>query len=379
MGCSAQPLVSVIIPTLNAGDGLSRLLKSVRSQIVPGDIEVLVVDSGSSDGTPGLARKNQARVLSVPLTQFGHGRTRNEAIQASKGSFVALTVQDALPTDDLWLARLLTPLLQQPDVAGSYGLQIAPFSAGLLARTRSLSWCQHNSSAKVKSLETPNAFWEMSPTERLELIRFDNVSSCIRRTAWQATPYPDCDYGEDMAWAKETLLEGHKIAYVPTARVWHCHERGWLYELRRAYVDGYARVKLVRWPASSLTLGGVLKALRRMSFFLLTEEFDSMVEPSAIRSFLSAEIRHYESPEPSEPVAIYLAVLRLSWSLMETALTLCPDEVLPTGSWSDLLRFASVAVVGEHLGTAAAANLMQGFSLERALWFCLDYLLSEGI
>lgn len=374
-----QPLVSVVIPTLNAGNEFARLLEVIKAQQVSGDVEIVVIDSSSRDGTPELAQGAGARVLSIPRRRFNHGRTRNQAIQASRGEFIVLTVQDAVPTNSHWLTRLLTPLLEQSEVTGSYGLQIASPTSGLLAKTRSSLWREGNDFPLVKFLETPEKFLEMPPEKRLALISFDNVTSCIRRGTWEMVPFPERNYGEDMAWAKEVLLEGYKIAYVPMAQVWHCHESGWLYELRRAYLDGYTRVQLVDWPSPVLTFDEALALLRRMMFFLLTSKFDSMVEPAVIRRFLLEEIQHYEQLDSSKPVEIYQTVLRFSWGLMAKAQSLCLEEVFQERAWINLLRFATVAVMGEDLGATAAVKLTQTFSLERIVWNMLHWFLGRGI
>lgn len=376
MSLHSRLLISVIIPTLNAGGRFSQLLEAIKSQQVAGDIEIVVIDSCSRDGTPDLARRGGAKVLSIPRYRFNHGRTRNQAIKASKGEFVALTVQDALPTDEHWLARLLAPLLEQSDVAGSYGLQVAPPTSGFLARARSALWCEQNNLSPVKSLRSPEEFRKMPPEKRLELIRFDNVTSCIRRSVWKRLPFPERNYGEDMAWAKQVLLEGYKIAYIPTSRVWHCHERGWLYELHRAYVDGYARVQLVDWPSPSLKFNEALAVLRRMIFFLLTRKF--MMEPAAIRHFLCTEMQHYDPLDSSESIRIHQQVLRFSRSLLEKALCFYPEEEFPEEAWINLLRFANVAVVGNNLGATAASMMEQGFSLESIAWNMLHWFLSRG-
>lgn len=59
--------------------------------------EVLVVDSGSSDGTTDLARKYSARILSIPKSEFNHGGTRNRGIAEARGEFAVMTVGDAIP------------------------------------------------------------------------------------------------------------------------------------------------------------------------------------------------------------------------------------------------------------------------------------------
>jgi rhamnosyltransferase len=404
MARQSRPLVSVVIPTLNAGDRLDRLLETIQAQRVPGGVEILVIDSRSRDGTPERARHCGARVLSTPRRQFGHGRTRNRAIQEAAGEHVALTVQDALPADEHWLARLIEPLLQQTEVAGSYGLQVAPPSAGLQARTSSALWCLEHGRPQVKSLAAPEQFWRMSPQERLQLVRFDNVTSCVKRAVWEQVPFPERDYGEDMSWAQRVLLAGYRITYVPAAQVWHCHERGWPYELRRAYVDGYARVDLVGWPSPALRVKEVGTILRRLLFFARTDRFDRIVEPQAAREILFSEVRQYEPLAHHPPAQVYLDSLAFALGLTDRAIDLCPAGVFPEKAWANLLRFALAVTAGQALGAASATKLArpaesQGLSggpagpteslmdvrvtttpvLERGAWGLLHCFLHRGV
>jgi rhamnosyltransferase len=67
----------------------------------------LVVDSGSTDGTDGLARRYGAAVHRIEKQEFNHGATRNLGISLARGDFVALMVQDAMPLDERWLAAMV--------------------------------------------------------------------------------------------------------------------------------------------------------------------------------------------------------------------------------------------------------------------------------
>lgn len=375
MRAQDQPLVSVVIPTLNAGVQFAELLRTVRSQEIADDVEIVIIDSGSRDDTADIARRAGARVLTTPRSEFSHGGTRNQAIRASRGAFVALTVQDALPVDEHWLSDLIAPLLEDPTVAGSYGLQLARPSAGLLARARSWGWCEAHNTPLVKSLDAPKEFWHLSPQERVELIRFDNVTACVRRSVWEEVPFPNRDYAEDLAWAKQVLRQGYHTAFVPESKVWHSHERGWRYNLCRAYMEGYERVRLVRWPSPELSLGEALRALRRAFFFALTRRFDPMVQPAAILRFVRSEIKEYETLCDDRSVTIYVAALQFSKVLLNSALRCCGEEVLPEGAWAELIRFAVVTLVGENLGANIAGRPRETGLPERVMWGTIHKLL----
>jgi rhamnosyltransferase len=77
----------------------------------------------------------------------------------------------------------------------------------------------------------------MLPEERRELATFDNVSSCLRRSVWEEIPLEKTNFGEDIRWGKKVVEAGYKIVYEPRSAVFHSHERGAMYELRRHYVD----------------------------------------------------------------------------------------------------------------------------------------------
>ncbi len=115
------PLISVVVPCFNAQDTLIRTLASVAFQTYQ-NIEVLIVDDGSSDGSLEIARRfaecdARMRVLSQP--NRGVAAARNLGISAAKGEFVAL-----IDADDLWrpekLELQLRPLLNDPAVGVVY-------------------------------------------------------------------------------------------------------------------------------------------------------------------------------------------------------------------------------------------------------------------
>ncbi len=246
-----MPLVSIVIPTRNAGPGFRRTLEAILAQQAPFDFEVVIVDSGSEDGTVGVCREFPVRLLHFDPEAFNHGATRNFAISHSHGQFVALTVQDAEPAHRDWLTTLVKPLQADPTVVGAYGRQVPRLDASRLSKERNRVW--------YEGLEGEPA----GP-------RFDNVNGCLRRAAWELHPFPELPYAEDLAWAR-TVAEGDgKLVYVPEAQVWHSHERSLAYELCRAYLEG--RVAAVALNLEPAGLTG--QQARELLAFLLAELTD---------------------------------------------------------------------------------------------------------
>jgi rhamnosyltransferase len=264
---------------LNAGPDFDHLLQRLYEQRADFGYEVIVVDSGSTDGTAELAERHGAAVHRVPGTEFNHGATRNLGISLSSGRYVALLVQDATPLDDSWLAAMVDNLEQDESVAGVYSRQVPRPEHTPLARA------QVNARATA-SLERREQFvgsrgeWDyLPPMKRRRLSGFDNVSSCIRRSVWREVPFEKTDFGEDLRWAKRAVEAGHKLVYEPRSVVVHSHERGALYDLRRHYVDGQILAELFgSGPVASLKrllLGVPVATLR--NYHLLHREHGASV------------------------------------------------------------------------------------------------------
>ncbi len=72
-----DPMLSVVIPVKNGGSDLKRCLSAIDAQQVGEQVEVVIVDSGSSDGSVAFARERGALVIEIPATAFTHGGSRN--------------------------------------------------------------------------------------------------------------------------------------------------------------------------------------------------------------------------------------------------------------------------------------------------------------
>jgi rhamnosyltransferase len=232
--------VSVVIPTFNAGPGFEELLTRLDIQKGDFEVEIVVVDSGSTDGTEELAERYGAAVHHVPKAEFNHGATRDLGVSLSSGEYVALTVQDAVPLDDRWLDAMVEDLREDARVAAVYGRHVPRSDAGLLTRALVGNLAVASLERRRQEIQDMGRYLSLPPAQRRRAASFDNVSSCLRRIVWEEFPFGKADFAEDLRWGKKVVEAGYKIVYEPRSVVVHSHERGALYDLRRHYVDQLA-------------------------------------------------------------------------------------------------------------------------------------------
>lgn len=207
-------MISIVIPVKDGGGDLRRLLEAIATQQAPEEVEIVVVDSGSSDGSPELARSHGARVEEIAPEEFNHGATRNLGAELANGDVLVFTSQDAYPEHPDWLARLVTPLAD-PGVAGVYGRQLAHHGAS--PPERYFMDFLYGPDARR---QTARARAELS----METTLFSNANAAIRRAVWKEFRFiDDIVMSEDQEWSGRVLLAGWSIVYEPAAAVRHSH------------------------------------------------------------------------------------------------------------------------------------------------------------
>lgn len=231
-----RPRVSICIPTLNGGSEFRLVLEKIARQDYAPRAELVVIDSGSSDGTAEAAERAGAKMLRIDKREFNHGRARNLAIAASSGEVIALLTQDAEPQDERWLSALVAAFAD-PRVAGAYARQVPRPDCSPLIKWRLEQWSAGRTQRVVQELASREEYERLPPLERLARCAFDDVSSAVRRSAWERHPFEERKFGEDVAWCKRVLLAGERVVFEPSSVVIHSHELSLWYEFRRIYAD----------------------------------------------------------------------------------------------------------------------------------------------
>ena len=196
---------SLLIRCYNEGKHIEKLLKGILEQ-TESDIEILVVDSGSTDNTVAIASSYPVKIISIKPEEFSFGRALNIGCKEATGEFIVIASAHVYPLYRDWLELLLAPF-NDPTVALTYGKQQG---------NECTQYSEHQVFAKwfpdESDLDQPHPFC-------------NNANAAIRRSLWQPLPYNESLTGlEDLDWAKRAQQMGYKIAYVAKAAIVHVHE-----------------------------------------------------------------------------------------------------------------------------------------------------------
>ena len=229
--------VTIIIPTHNGGKLFSDVRQMIDRQEYRGPIQMVVMDSGSTDGTAELAEQSGAQVKRIDKAAFHHARTRNKALSLAKFDRVVFMVQDALPISSEWLSDLIMAL-DTSGAAAVYIDQIPHTDATPYARLETESTSRARGHEPVlQHLDSLESFRKMPYHEAYRRINLDNVCAIYHKALLLRTPFPEVAFAEDMAWALQILLRGHKIFYQPAIKVRHSHNRPPGYGFRRQVIN----------------------------------------------------------------------------------------------------------------------------------------------
>lgn len=244
-------LVTVAIPVRNGGALLKQTLCAVTAQKLDPSraMQLLVCDSGSTDGSADLARAHGADMIEIRPEEFSHGRTRNLLMEHAQGTHVALLTQDATPADERWLSRLLAGFQLADDIALTFGPYLPRAGASPMVARELTDWFRFLSPDGQPRLDRLSA--EERDISVRELLGgrgfFTDANGCVLKEAWDVVPFRPVAYGEDHVLAHDMLRAGFAKAYLPDARVIHSHDYSSWEWLRRSFDEARAMQEVYRF------------------------------------------------------------------------------------------------------------------------------------
>lgn len=241
-------LATIVIRTLNEAVYLGDLLTMIARQQTDGlGHEVVLVDSGSTDGTVDIARRHGCRIVTIAKSEFSFGRSLNRGCAAAAGDVLVFISGHCVPVDAQWLQRLCAPVLAGR-VACAYGRQVGDDDSNFSERRIFAKYFPETSAVPQDGFFCNNA------------------NSALARSAWEKYRFDEDLTGlEDMALAKRITGDGGKVGYVADAPVFHHHSETWPGVRRRFEREAIAlrsimpevqlsRLDLVRYIATSVWL-----------------------------------------------------------------------------------------------------------------------------
>ncbi len=226
------PLVSIVIPARNEELHIKKVVQSIFLQQCKGaEIEVIVVDDGSTDGTAQAARSAGATVLELNSkgARGNPAAARNRGAAISSGDPIIFLDADCIVADG-WLKAILEGHANETTVVG--GALALPPELPIMAR------CDYYCGWYLIHPERAAGYVPHHPPP--------NIS--VRREAFLSTSgfaeTPPFEYtNEERFWLAELHRSGHRIYFEPRAVAHHYNKPGFLNMLRRNYRWGYTAIE----------------------------------------------------------------------------------------------------------------------------------------
>lgn len=200
-----MPRASIVIRCYNEREHIGRLLHGVFKQRMD-DFEVILVDSGSTDGTLQVARKFPIdEEVYISPDEFSFGRALNHGCAAASGEFLVFASAHVYPTRIDWLELLLEKF--EEDIALVYGKQ------------------RGNHMTKFSEKRVFRQWYPDEDVDRQSSPFCNNANAAIRRRVWEEFTYDEELTGlEDLEWAQRVQDAGWDISYASDAEIIHVHD-----------------------------------------------------------------------------------------------------------------------------------------------------------
>lgn len=198
------PCCSVVIRCYNEEQHIGRLLDGIQQQMSD-SVEIIVVDSGSTDRTVAIAQQYPIKLVSIRPEEFSFGRSLNLGCQEASADYIVVASAHVYPVYRDWLEQLLQPFAD-PEIALVYGKQ------------------RGDTITKYSEHQIFAAWFAEESNSRQSHPFCNNANAAIRRSLWEQLRYDETLTGlEDLDWAKRAIQQGYGIAYNAAAEIVHVH------------------------------------------------------------------------------------------------------------------------------------------------------------
>jgi glycosyltransferase involved in cell wall biosynthesis len=253
--------VSIVIPVKDAGEEFEFNLRKIKWQKGIKDIELVIIDSGSQDGTVEISKRYTDKVFQIAPNEFHHAGTRNLGAERATGEFIVFMVQDAIPVGDRWLYRMIHPIIQG-EASAVTPKQIPRSDADLYS-----GWAVwgHNKYMcydrdRIYDSSFKDYFTSLDLQYKRAMVSLNNVCLALRKSIFDAYKFRS-SYAEDLELGIRLLKDGHALMFQSSNAVIHSHNRSAMYFFKRSYVDTIFLLDLLNISRMDLSEEYILKVI----------------------------------------------------------------------------------------------------------------------
>jgi rhamnosyltransferase len=230
---AADPLASVVIRTKDEAASIGKLLGILENQTIADRLELIVVDSGSTDATVAIAREHGIDPIEIPAPSFTFGGSLNTGCEVASAPLLIALSAHAFPRDEGWAERM-----------------VAAFDDERVAAA-----CGEDRSYDGSPLVEP-VLQDAEQARRHPFWGYSNAMGGFRASLWRQRPWrADMPGTEDKEWAWHWLEQGWLVRLDPALRVDHDHSHDPIRDVyvrsRREWVGYSMYLDLPPFPARS--------------------------------------------------------------------------------------------------------------------------------
>lgn len=289
--------LTIAIPVLNGGSMLAETLEAIAEQTNAAavEVELLIVDSGSTDGSVGLCERHGAHVIEIDKSQFSHGGTRNLLVGEARGDAVALLTQDATPATPGWLDAIVDAFALADDVALVFGPQLPRPDHSHFVKRELLDHFKiwDRDGEPLLQRVQPGPAGEAEYREHAgDYTFFSDVNGAVAKWAWEKIPYREVPYAEDQLIGREMIEAGFAKVFHPGMAVVHSHDYS-AWNFMKRYFDEYRGLREVlgyKPPFGARSTARAVLGLTRTDRHYLR---DAGVEGRELRLATFRSLRHH--------------------------------------------------------------------------------------
>jgi len=288
--------VSIIIPTKNGGASLAACLETMCNQNYNGEIEIIIVDSGSFDDTLSIAKQFSNRIIEINPKEFTHGYSRNLGASKAHGEYLVFCNQDVVPAHANWLSNLLEPLKEER-IAASYSRQVPPPGTQYFEKV----FLEHH----YPSTNVIHFYEGLKKRGPREGVLFSTVSGALRRSIWENFQFDEnIIMSEDQEIAFRLLKSGWRIAYRGDSVVYHSNQYTLLSVFRRYFDSGWSMAypQEIRILSPSKSLSYLISSC----VDLLLGEGASLLERLGSLIYLGAKVTGFVLGQTAPSMPLYI-------------------------------------------------------------------------